>query len=1082
MLKEDSQNWESVPAKQKVPAYQRYTKPIQTSSLDDRQYAVIRLGNRLEATVVSDKDAEMSAACMNVAVGYFNDSDDMPGQAHFCEHLLFLGSDNHPKENGFDKYLSLHSGQSNAATGGSRTTYYFEVASDALEEMDALEEKKPLEKALDYFSAFFYCPLFHEGSVLREIKAVHSEFSKNFQLDVRRIRYVENSLARPAHPLRKFGTGNKYTLMQKFLASGKKAAALKARKELKKWWEKEYCAGRMCLAVVGKEPLEELTDMVVRLFSPIKYKGLDPLPLASPEQPYGKDELGKFVHVRTIKERYEVTVVFPVAWQEPLWREDPTYFLSHLLGHEGPGSLHAYLKNKGWLESLGAGPVHPGRGISTLKVTMMLTKDGFKQHHREVVIACFKYINFLRHSEFPEWMWKELEYMKKLDFRLKQKGTALSHAKGIAASMSYPTPRALLLSGPELLWEWNETLVTDTLAGLDIENSYVLLAARDHEQIPKGETWHKERWYGATYVKKKFDAGFISACRKDNDIPEFSLPKRNPFLPKNVDVHRVHVAEAKKRPALVMDTPLMEVWHKKDDQFWVPRAFMQIAARTPAFQATPRRSILTQLFVELVEDALNEYSYYALLAGLEYSLTGTTHGFTMEISGYNDKLHVLAEKVIDKIKHLEIRKDRMVIIIKRIRRDVENERLSSPRERSKSYLGYILEEPEFTTEEELEASEGITAEELFSHIKKLLSRLKFVVLVDGNLWKEKTSFRSSSHDFFPKVCMLCTEHDVLILTPTGCNYVWELPVYNPKEANSGVSYYCHIGNGSDPRIRVTCHLLLQILEEPVYDTLRTKEQLGYYVNSRIRTDTESIGLLVVIQSELDPRYLESRIDAFLMYMRKVIRDLSNDLKTFESHKSSLRNLWTEKDKYLSEETDRFWSAIQDGYYDFQENEKDAELLQSISLSEVRTIFEAYLDPSSKTRSKLSVHMRSKNASKHPKPKVSRQAAEDFLSLLQKEHIPINKAEYDRQCENEPTVPEMHEYLKKTDLSEFVSDNEKVKSLFEQLDLLVKKYPVPTYLPTAKAALELKHIKDGAKFKCDLKLSGSPKPVEKFKVE
>jgi hypothetical protein len=54
----------------------------------------------------------------------------------------------------------------------------------------------------------------------------------------------------------------------------------------------------------------------------------------------------------------------------------PAVIISHLLGHEGPGSIHAYLKNKGWISYLSAGIHGGGRGFSNFKVIIVLTKDG----------------------------------------------------------------------------------------------------------------------------------------------------------------------------------------------------------------------------------------------------------------------------------------------------------------------------------------------------------------------------------------------------------------------------------------------------------------------------------------------------------------------------------------------------------------------------------------------------------------------------------------------------------------------------------------------------------------------------------
>jgi insulysin len=68
---------------------------------------------------------------------------------------------------------------------------------------------------------------------------------------------------------------------------------------------------------------------------------------------------------------------WPLAWQAPLWRYKPAQFISHYLGHEGPGSLHSYLTKKGWITALNSGPQNLARGFAMMKVTVHLTREGF---------------------------------------------------------------------------------------------------------------------------------------------------------------------------------------------------------------------------------------------------------------------------------------------------------------------------------------------------------------------------------------------------------------------------------------------------------------------------------------------------------------------------------------------------------------------------------------------------------------------------------------------------------------------------------------------------------------------------------
>ena len=143
---------------------------IQKSPNDKRSYRYLMLSNRLAVTLVHDEETEKSSACVDVRVGSMADPKEMPGLAHFLEHMLFLGTESYPVENAYSSFLSSHGGMSNAYTDQENTVYYFDVQNGAFEE------------ALNMFSSFFTCPLFSEAATARETNAVDSENQKNLQV------------------------------------------------------------------------------------------------------------------------------------------------------------------------------------------------------------------------------------------------------------------------------------------------------------------------------------------------------------------------------------------------------------------------------------------------------------------------------------------------------------------------------------------------------------------------------------------------------------------------------------------------------------------------------------------------------------------------------------------------------------------------------------------------------------------------------------------------------------------------------------------------------------------------------------
>ena len=49
------------------------------------------------------------------------------GLAHFCEHMVFMGSEKYPDENSFDDFIQRTGGSDNAHTDCETTVFYFET-------------------------------------------------------------------------------------------------------------------------------------------------------------------------------------------------------------------------------------------------------------------------------------------------------------------------------------------------------------------------------------------------------------------------------------------------------------------------------------------------------------------------------------------------------------------------------------------------------------------------------------------------------------------------------------------------------------------------------------------------------------------------------------------------------------------------------------------------------------------------------------------------------------------------------------------------------------------------------------------
>ena len=83
------------------------------------------------------------------------------------------------------------------------------------------------------------------------------------------------------------------------------------------------------------------------------------------------------VYIKTVKDYYAFRLSFPIPYQGPLYQTRPAQFVGHFVGHEGSGSICAFLKQKGWLVDLSAGYTQDNRSVPFFDIAGTLTKEGY---------------------------------------------------------------------------------------------------------------------------------------------------------------------------------------------------------------------------------------------------------------------------------------------------------------------------------------------------------------------------------------------------------------------------------------------------------------------------------------------------------------------------------------------------------------------------------------------------------------------------------------------------------------------------------------------------------------------------------
>ncbi|WP_372965548.1 insulinase family protein [Marinobacter sp.] len=867
---------------------------------DPNSYRYLELDNGLRIILASDPEADKAAASMNVAVGSGNDPADREGLAHFLEHMLFLGTEKYPDAGEYQQFIRSHGGSHNAFTAFENTNYFFDVESEFL------------EPALDRFAQQFSHPLFTPELVDRERNAVHSEFSAKLKEDGRRLLSVRKAGGNASHAFSQFAVGNLSTL--------ENTDENPLRPDLIEFWEQNYSANIMALAVYGPQSLDDLEQMVKERFSAIPNRNLKAVEHTEPL--YSPDQLPERISAQTLKDSRSLTLSFPIPSQRENYATKPASYVANLLGHEGPGSLFDVLKRAGLVESLSAGSGMDTGAHATLDISMSLTRAGLKQQD-EIIALVFSYINEIKTKGISTERFEEMKQLAIIDFRFRERGEPMREAMRLS-SLLRDYPPEDLLSAPWLMERYAPEQYQAILDHLTPDNLMVWVSGPDQNlQEPQLTKWYETPWQREPLK--------LPTTVNQQLAKQLSLPQPNPFVPENLDLVN---GDSMAQPILLANPDGLDVWFARDTRFNTPKANVYIGLRTPVARASARNAVLTQLLVDAVNTNLNAWAYSARLAGLNYSVYPHLRGVTIRVGGYNDKLYKLVNRILLEFSAPTITEQRFQIARQRLIDGLENKAKDRPVQQTSEFIQTALLDGTYPTAEKLTAAREITLGELTNFSKELITATDPIMLAHGNLTEASALNLSRQVQ-----AMVLNDHE---RTTVNRSQVRQLPAgqtratLNVEHPDTGYTLYLQ-GKDSSYQERARFQLLTQIVSSPFYEELRTTRQLGYivYATSFEMLETPALGL--VIQSpEASGTAIDEAVTEFANAFAAKLAHFSPS--QLDREKQAVISQLTERDRQLGEVSNRYWREIDRENYKFDSRERMAAAIRKVTLDELEQTF------------------------------------------------------------------------------------------------------------------------------------------------
>ena len=896
----------------------------------------------------------MKLAACSVAfnVGYFADSTECEGLSHFLEHMVFMGSAAFPGENYFGEWLQENWGSDNAMTDSENTVFYFECNPTRLRE------------ALEIFSGFFLAPLIKLDSVDREVTAVESEFERVVNNDSVRAELLLSSLAREGHPFGKFGWGNRASLTE---SAPYKEGRL--RDVLLEHWRKHYHAKRMSIALVGAEDLDTLEKWVVDIFGDMRDDGDDAIDLhVSEASPY-ESIVPIRVLTTQVKDGQTLSITHELpAWTQKNYKFKSAAYVETLLGHEGHGSLFAELKRRGWASDLragvGAGGIDSSTAGALFGTTISLTDEGLERVD-DVIELFFAYVNMLRAAGPQEWFWQEIKQLCEIDFRFREPEDASEYAERLVADIRKYDPEDILC-GPDLYEAFRPDEIREIINLMTPKRAIVVV--QRHDWNGEGEDVEREPWINFPFKRETLKPELLDSWTKADAGKRLHYPAPNPYIASDF---RIRAPPSERvdtlfSPSIVHECKVMRIWHRLDDRFRQPRSCMYFQVTLPKIPESALGMMLTQLFVAMCEDSVNESVYYpAHLAGMEIEISASASysGFVLSLEGLSDKLGEVAVSYFKTLTSLKVDGERFEKKKEERLRDVHNLCLT-PAKHAKRTLEILLKQKDATQEDKAKALQSMTASDLQTFIDGVWEQAHVETLMIGNLSDDEArSVGESVRSCLPGIAIEegAWPETRIASVPMGA-HLFSVKAINDDETNNVVCYYFQLGE-STWRGRAFIILMQSLMQEKLFDQLRTKETLGYSVSCSFDSTHEILGYRVAVESAFHPpHFVSSRMAAFLRTFPDIVEQLDDE--SYEKTRQSVVDDILADDVNLRDEAIRHWAHLVNQKYQFHRGRHVGQIISEISKQEAADWCREHIQPFAGHCRHVSVHVHAKN---HPVP-------------------------------------------------------------------------------------------------------------------
>lgn len=603
-------------------------------------------------------------------------------------------------------------------------------------------------------------------------------------------------------------------------------------------------------------------------------------------------------------------------------------YISNLLTYRNKGSLYDYLKSKGYIKNLYDYTFGPD-DFSRFTVNIELTNKGYENTDK-VVEAFFAYLKLIKNEGVRESTFNQMKLIADNNFEYQSKTQPGALARSLANNLQYyPARHALDIS--RVYNQFDPELIDHFISQLTPQNLRLVISA------PDITSEMKEARYDVAYTVEPLTAKQIKTWNQVAPYSEMSLPDTNPYLAE--DLSLVETEEMISKPKIGFEQDGIRIWYENENEFGLPKAAFSMRLFTPIFYENDELKVIRDIYANYVVDQLATESYEAGVAGLYYSLSSNTRGFSITAQGFSPKLPELLNTVMEQMLSNQFNPTDFERIKLNMIQSYQNSKFNRPIRQVISAIANEVSPQSISDDEALAIIEDIDFERFISVVATLLDEVQLDAIYIGNITTNdvNTLGQSLSTKFGDKLKAGIKPDPQFISLDSGEEFIREVQI----DHNDSSLVQLFQGDSEDLEQKAAFQIMTHLLKHRFYASLRTEQQYGYTVQMFNYNFDQTPVLGFLIQSpKAHPAILMEKFDEFIQEQPDYLKGLSE-----EEYQSQLKGLLSNLDKKLDnlpEKLGQLASDLYDDKYEFDSKAKLIEAVRSMPLSRVIELYEQFV--------------------------------------------------------------------------------------------------------------------------------------------